>query len=71
MGIVQNAGDLFRAQDGDADRPLLGRGDLLVEPGLLKYPDVEKLQGRTINLNRRPGILLFVPQVEDVFPNLI
>jgi hypothetical protein len=38
---------------------------------LLENADVEKLQGCAIDLNGRPGIFLFVPQVQKVFSNLI
>ena len=34
VGVVEDAGDLFGAQDGDEPRPFLGSGDLFVEPAL-------------------------------------
>jgi hypothetical protein len=55
MGVVQNPGDLFGRQDGDADRPFLGRRDFVIEPGLLEDADVEKLQGCAIDLDGGPG----------------
>jgi hypothetical protein len=60
VGVIEDAGDLFGAQDGDGLWPFLGGGNLFVEPPLLEYPGIEKLQGSPIHLERAPLVLFVI-----------
>jgi hypothetical protein len=70
LRIEQNA-DFFPAPDRGQFAPYLGLDDLLIKPGLLQGPHVEKLQGRSCALNRSPRELAFVEQMQQERANML
>ena len=68
---VQQCSDFFAAPDCGQLPPYLGLDDLLIKPGLLQRPRVEKLQRRSSALNRSPRQLAFVEQKQQVRTNML
>ena len=68
---IEQSADFFAAPDRGQLAPHLGLDDLLIEPGLLQRPRVEELQRRPSTLNRSPGKLPLVEQIQQERTNML
>src|ERR1700733_14070325 len=67
---IEQGTDFLPAPDGGQLAPHLGLDDFLIEPGLLQCSRIEELQRRPGPLDRSPGKLPFVEQMEKKRSNM-
>lgn len=70
-GGIEQSTDFLPAPDRGQLAVTFGLDDLLIEPGLLQGPRVEKLQCRSSALNRSPGQLPFVERIQQQRANVL
>ena len=70
LGIEQGT-DFLTAPDCGKLAPHLGLDDFLIKPLLLQCPRIEELQRRAGPLDRPPGKLTFVEQMQKKRPNML
>jgi hypothetical protein len=70
LGIEQGA-DFFTAPDRGQLAPHLGLDDLLIKPLLLQCSRIEELQRRARSLDRSPGQLPLVEQMQKKRSNML
>src|ERR1700758_156527 len=68
---VQKSAHLFATPDRGELTPYLGLDDLLIKPGLLQRPCIEKLKSRSSSLDRSPRKLAVVEQKQQVRTNML
>lgn len=69
IGVIQNAGDFFGAEDGWLLASLRPR-DLVVEPALPQRRDIHEAQRGAMNQQGFRADLAVVAQVQEVLPYL-